>query len=388
LPQKKNMTEPSQSVLKLPAEGHSKRGISRHIPALDGIRGIAILLVFFYHFNGSHKSANLVVRTWTGLADTGWVGVDLFFVLSGFLITGILFDTAHERAKVKNFYARRSLRIFPLYYGVLLVFLLLTPVLQLHWKPGHLLYFVYLSNMMPILTPGLQSPGPGMMAGHLWSLAVEEQFYLIWPFIVWHIGKRKKLLQVCLLIMLGTLILRVILVCCGVGFGYIFPLLPTRIDSLVCGGAAALLARGPAPSRLPVRPVLVVSGVLTLGVFLGMSFTSFATQILATVGYTVIAIFFAGLVFCAQQGRGLIARIGSLRSLRFFGRYSYGLYMYHGFLFPYLISFVHPIQRFLGSEILGGMIVVIVSLGMTLGIAMLSYNFFEAPILKLKKRFA
>src|ERR1700761_8041685 len=122
---------------------------SRHYPALDGLRGIAILAVFCYHFGGGSKSSNWLIQAWSSIADTGWMGVDLFFVLSGFLITGILYDTAHKPHRVRNFYARRSLRIFPLYYGVLLLFLLLTPVLQLHWKPGHLLYFFYLSNMMP-----------------------------------------------------------------------------------------------------------------------------------------------------------------------------------------------------------------------------------------------
>src|ERR1035441_8464452 len=171
-----------------------KEAKARHYPALDGLRGVAILAVFFYHFAGGQSSRNIFVQIWSGVAGIGWMGVDLFFVLSGFLITGILFDTAHKQAKVRNFYARRSLRIFPLYYGVLLVFLLLTPVLPLHWRPGHLLYFFYLSNVMPILTPGLSSPGPKMVVGHLWSLAVEEQFYLIWPFIVWYVKDRRKLL--------------------------------------------------------------------------------------------------------------------------------------------------------------------------------------------------
>lgn len=380
--------ETSESVLKRPVQGRAQSARTSHYPALDGIRGIAILLVFFYHFNSSQQSANVVIRIWTSLAGAGWIGVDLFFVLSGFLITGILFDTAHEKSRVKNFYARRSLRIFPLYYGVLLAFLVLTPVLHLHWKAGHLLYFLYLSNMMPILTPGLQSPGPAMMAGHLWSLAVEEQFYLMWPSIVWLVGGRRRLLTVCVAIMAGTLILRTILVFRGVGFGYIYPILPTRIDSLVCGGAAALLARGPSPATLPIKVVSVVSGVLTLGVLLCMRFTNIGNQILATFGYTVIAVFFACIVLFAQQNRGWVGRIGGHRILRFFGRYSYGLYMYHGFLFIYLVMLVHPLQKLLGSEFLGGAIIVVLSLGMTLGIAMLSYHYFEAPILRLKRRFA
>jgi peptidoglycan/LPS O-acetylase OafA/YrhL len=371
-----------------PTETKSRTDSARHYLALDGLRGIAILAVFFYHFGGGQRSSNLVIRIWSSLADTGWMGVDLFFVLSGFLITGILFDTAHKSHKVRNFYARRSLRIFPLYYGVLFAFLLLTPVLQLHWRAGHLLYFVYLSNMMPVFTPGLASPGHNMMVGHLWSLAVEEQFYLVWPFIVWWIKDRKKLLWVCLAIMVGALLLRVILVYRGVGFGYIYPILPTRIDTLVCGGAAALLARGPSPDRLPVRATLLLSGIGALVVLLVMRSSNIGNQVLATVGYTIFAVFFAGLVLCAQQDRGWIAPIGRLSFLRFFGRYSYGLYMYHGLLFVALVSLAHPIQRFFHSELLGGVVLVGSALGITIAVAMLSFHYFEAPILKLKKRFA
>jgi len=241
---------------------------------------------------------------------------------------------------------------------------------------------------MPIFAPGLFSPGPKMMVGHLWSLAVEEQFYLIWPFVVWHVRDRKKLLQVSLGIMVAALILRIGLVYHGVSFGYIYPILPTRIDTLVCGGIAALLVRGPSPERLPVKRVLVASGLLVLALVLSMRFTSYGNQVLATFGYTAVAVCFACLIFCAQQGRGWIVPIGELRFLQFFGRYSYGLYMYHGLLFIFLVQLAHPIQRFVHSELLGGAILVIASLGITLGAAVLSYHYFEAPILKLKNRFS
>jgi peptidoglycan/LPS O-acetylase OafA/YrhL len=371
----------------LPVASEPKGDSNRHYPALDGLRGIAILAVFCYHFSGGQTSSNWLIETWSSIAETGWLGVDLFFVLSGFLITGILYDTAHRPNRVRNFYARRSLRIFPIYYGVLLLFLALTPVLGLHWKPGHLLYFFYLSNMMPILTPGLGSPGHWMIVGHLWSLAVEEQFYLVWPFIVWHVRDRRTLLRVSLSIMAGALILRLILVSRGISYGYIFPMLPTRIDTLVCGGITALLVRGPSPQRLPLRSVLLVSGIASLVLLVCMRFTAYGNQLLDTFGYTIVAVCFACLVFSAQQGRGAIARIGRLHFLQFFGRYSYGLYLYHGLLFVFLVQLVRPCQRLLHSDLIGGVVVVVASLGITLGAAMLSYHCFEAPLLRLKKRF-
>jgi peptidoglycan/LPS O-acetylase OafA/YrhL len=370
-----------------PDESKPKGESSQHYPALDGLRGIAILAVFCYHFGGGRTSSNWLIDIWSSLADTGWMGVDLFFVLSGFLITGILYDTAHLPNRVRNFYARRSLRIFPIYYGILLLFLALTPVLGLHWKPGHLLYFFYLSNMMPIFAPGLASPGHWMMVGHLWSLAVEEQFYLVWPFIVWHVRDRRTLLRVSLSIMAAALILRLVLVSRGVSYGYIFPILPTRIDTLVCGGIAALLVRGSSPRCLPLRGVLLASGFASLALLFGMRFTTHGNQLLDTFGYTIIAICFACLVFSAQQGRGLIARIGRFHFLQFFGRYSYGLYLYHGLLFVFLVQLVRPVQRLLHSDLMGGVVVVVASLAITLGAAMLSYHYFEAPLLKLKKRF-
>lgn len=370
-----------------PAEKKFESGSGRHYPALDGLRGIAILAVFCYHFGGGRTSSNWLIRAWSSFAETGWIGVDLFFVLSGFLITGILYDTAHRPNRIKNFYARRSLRIFPLYYGILLFFLVLTPVLHLHWTPGHLLYFFYLSNMMPILTPSLDSPGHWMMVGHLWSLAVEEQFYLVWPFIVWHVRDRRTLLMVSLAIVAATLMLRLVLVARGVSFNLIFPILPTRIDTLVCGGVAALLVRGPAPERLPIQSVLLVSGPAVLALLLCMHFTTRGDEILGSFGYTIVAICFACLVFCAQQNRGLLAHLGRAKFLQFFGRYSYGLYMYHGLLFIFFVELVRPVQRVVHSDLLGGAIVVVASLGITLGTAVLSYHYFEAPLLKLKKRF-
>ena len=110
--------------------------------------------------------------------------------------------------------------------------------------------------------------------------------------------------------------------------------------------------------------------------------------VIATVGYTAIAIFCGCLVYCAQQGRGWIAAVCSQAWLRFFGRYSYGLYIYHGLLVVFLFPLVYPIQRLVHSVFVGSILYLLLSLGLTLGIAMMSYHFFEAPILGLKKRFA
>jgi len=361
---------------------------SRHYPALDGLRGVAILAVFFSHFGGGHKSTNFVIRIWSHIADAGWMGVDLFFVLSGFLITGILLDTAHRENKVKNFYARRALRIFPVFYGVLFGCLLLTPILHLHWRAGHLFYFFYLSNMIPVFAPGLPAPGTSVDLIHLWSLAVEEQFYLLWPFVVWLVKDRTILLRICVAIMASALVLRIALLAFGVDPLIVYSLLFTRADSLICGSALAILVRGPARESLPVKWILPLSGALVVSLFLITGSGSHETMLISTLGFTAIAIFCGCLVYRAQQGKGWIATLGKLTWLRFFGRYSYGLYIYHGLLVVFLLPLVYPIQRLVHSVFWGSILYLLLSLGLTLGIAMMSYHFFEAPILRLKERFS
>ena len=167
-------------------------------PALDGIRTIAFLMVFFQHYSSI---------TW------GWAGVDIFFVLSGFLITGILFQTRDRPHRFSTFYTRRVLRIFPLYYGVFAVLLLLTPLLHFQWNRYWLFWVFHLGNYLrgfsPSSFPGTSSlvrygalpsrfPWLWVNAGHFWSLCVEEQFYLVWPVVVFSVRRVKPLLAICL----------------------------------------------------------------------------------------------------------------------------------------------------------------------------------------------
>ena len=355
--------------------------------ALDGLRGVAIITVFLSHFGGGHQSKNVAVHLWSVIADAGWVGVDLFFVLSGFLITGILYDTAHDPARIKKFYARRALRIFPIFYGVLFALLLLTPLLHLQWAPGHILYFVYLSNMMPIFTPHLRPLGAHVELVHLWSLAVEEQFYLLWPWVVWLVKDRVQLLRISLIGITFALVLRFALVFHGEDPFIIYSLLFTRADSLLCGGALALFVRGPKSDWMPVRTVLVVSTVCVAAVFAYAGSGHPTSRPVQTVGFTFLAILCTCLVYLAQQGRGWIVSIGELPVLRFFGRYSYGLYLYHALLFGWLFPKVYWLQGAVHSVLLGGILYVSLALGLSVLLAVASYHLFEERILRLKRYF-
>jgi peptidoglycan/LPS O-acetylase OafA/YrhL len=371
-----------------PDKGTKRVGTRQHYLALDGLRGAAVLAVFLYHFGGgSHAPTTLPVRLYLIVVHSGWLGVDLFFVLSGFLITGILYDTAHKDSRIKNFYARRALRIFPLFYGVLFGFLLLTPVLHLHWQAGHAFYFLYLYNMMPWLAPNLGSPGPAMMLNHFWSLSVEEQFYLLWPFVVWFVPDRRKLLWIAVALMAFALGSRLYIVLYVGTQDTMLGLLQTRADSLLFGAAVALLVRGPSGRSLPATPVAIVSGLLSLLVLWRGQISFHHSQLIGTVGYTTIGIFFSCIVYWAQTEENWVTRIFSASFLRFFGRYSYGLYVYQGLLMIFIIPYVHTVQRLVHSEAIGGVLFIFLALGLLVSISMLSFHLFEEPILRLKKHF-
>ena len=365
----------------------SPRRAPAHCPALDGLRGMAILAVMFYHFSGGYKGTNPLLRAWSGMVGAGWMGVDLFFVLSGFLITGILYDTALAENRTKNFYARRALRIFPLFYGILFLLLILTPVLHLHWQAAHALYFVYLGNITGLVAPNLAPIRANVGLGHLWSLAVEEQFYMLWPFVVWNVHNRRRLLQIITLVLVLAPVLRLLLLYKGMNVVSIGYLLFTRADSLLIGGAVALLVRGPAWDSLPATTVFWVS-LACLALVLVASGGPQEGPWMTTIGYTSIAVCSACLVYMAQAGETVVNRIFSAGFLRFFGRYSYGLYVYHGLFFVYLRSKAGSLQGYVHSSLQAQFLMVLLGFGVSLGLAMLSFHFFEAPILKLKARFA
>ena len=152
-----------------------------------------------------------------------FVGVDLFYVLSGFLITGILFDSLESPHYFRNFYVRRALRIFPIFYGFFLLLFLATPLFRLHWHWNLLTYFFYFGNIYtPLADLAKGNPTtvdyvwhgvshPIVNIGHLWSLCVEEQFYLIWPALIWWIRGRRKLMNFCIVVCVLTLLLRIAL---------------------------------------------------------------------------------------------------------------------------------------------------------------------------------
>lgn len=326
------------------------------------------------------------------LCDGGWMGVDLFFVLSGFLITGILLDTRELPGYFTNFYARRALRIFPLYYTMLAVLFLLTPWLHLQWHRGHIAYVFYAGNIAYNLNPSLAEVHPTLSFLHLWSLAVEEQFYLIWPLMVLLVSSRRRLTWICAGLSLGGLALRVSLLLWlprGDAYEWCYAQLPTHMDGMLYGALAATWIR-----TLPLEQTLrrartilpYALGTLVLAIAIGgIDFDSITMMVL---GFPALAATFACLVLLALQNASLVNRLGKMRALRFIGRYSYGMYVYHILFWPGLAWIQRWLQGRLHSTVLGGVSFVLLMLGGTMVVSVASYELYERQWLRLKRRFA
>jgi peptidoglycan/LPS O-acetylase OafA/YrhL len=224
----------------------------KHIKALDGLRGIAILLVLVHHLLQYRQDPSLLGRIINGVAGVGWSGVSLFFVLSGFLITGILFDSKGGENYFRNFYARRTLRIFPLYY----LFVLLCTVVFPLWsvtaaaKPADSswMWWCYLGNYHYAFH---HSTSEGWLNA-FWSLAVEEHFYLIWPAFVFLLNRVTLMRVAACCMVLGECCRAYFILHHNVYAPYVWT--PCRMDDLALGALVALAVRG-ADGLAPIRRV-------------------------------------------------------------------------------------------------------------------------------------
>jgi peptidoglycan/LPS O-acetylase OafA/YrhL len=359
----------------------------QHLKSLDGLRGLAILLVFFNHFYPPYANDPL----WQ-LSKVGWLGVDLFFVLSGFLITGILYDTLEQPRFFRNFYARRALRLFPVYIAVVSI------VLALNWFAGGrptvwaIPFFIYASNIVHDhkLPLGIIS---GIEVSHLWSLALEEQFYMFWPLAVFFAKTKRQILWLCLAGSLFAFILRFIALAHPhhlIGTPYLE--LPMRLDNLLAGGAIAILlrtARGPA-LLTPLRLYAGMGfGLLVIGLC-SLTRASPYSPRMAHYGFLADAIAFASLIALALQPRSWASRLGNVAWLRTFGRYSYGLYLIHFLPKPEVERLTNWLQQRLGQwpGHIAGIFLFAAYVALALGVAALSYHSLELPLLRLKKYFA
>jgi peptidoglycan/LPS O-acetylase OafA/YrhL len=366
-------------------------------PALDGLRAIAVTLVFLEHYGGG-SHGGVFLQWFNRLRVFGSAGVSLFFVLSGFLITGILYDTQSSKHFFKNFYTRRSLRIFPIFYLVIVICLILTPILHFQLQWGHLSFLFYLGNIFANSNWSLYElnspthPALSINLGHFWSLFVEEQFYLIWPVVVFLVRDRVKLLRLSLTVVALVLLLRVAMVSFlpfEVAERLGFRMLPTRADDLLLGAALALLLRGPnAQKWLKASWVFFAGGLAAYALLSFWRGTfSFYDPYTLTIGLDFVSFASAGLIGLAIQSNTFVFRVFSLRPLRTLGKYSYGFYIYHMLFSKGRIFFLLWCESYFHSMMIGGLVFAFTSFIVTFIVSGVSYEFYEKRFLSMKSKF-
>ncbi|HEX4310718.1 MAG TPA: acyltransferase [Acidobacteriaceae bacterium] len=395
------ISSPSPKVIAAPP---APALFSGRIPILDGIRGIAVLVVMMFHFwiVAWAGGGSIWERAYDYVAGMGWIGVDLFFVLSGFLITGILYDSRQFPHYFRIFYGRRTLRIFPLYYAALTIFFLIGPLVLTHiHRPTladlqsgltvKLFAWTYLLNWYEGFKGWAVVAHP---LQHFWSLAVEEQFYLVWPFLVLKLARR-RLMGVCVGLIALALLLRAVLYWLHLPFAaYLWTL--CRADSLAIGGIVALAARDPQDWKtlvmwarrlaLPALGALILGRILNPGCTVGPGDTP--TLFMNTFELTLTGIFFAACIAVAVASRPqtLGHRLVASPLLRFFGKYSYCLYICH---LPVIVVFAkaglnstHLMTR-LHNQLLSALVVNAVAFAVSTAIAVASWHLYEKQWLKL-----
>jgi len=345
--------------------------LPNHIPQLDVLRGIAVLDVMLYHI--TDIAPNLHLRP---LFRLGYTGVDLFFVLSGFLITGILVRTRDNEGYFTNFYARRVLRIWPLYYALLLFTFVLLPAIQPQLK-GAIFTQSHPWQSFPFFLQNL------MLNGHAydtlrvtWSLAIEEQFYLAWPIVVWLAPRR----------MLKPLAVSALLLSVALRWSVVYGLIPalniytntlTRLDGLALGAFLALWIPEMRTRTVKWAGLAVMAVAVPLTVAMAKLHEGHWSF------YSLVALSFAGLLCVAVN----IPRAANLEFLKYTGKISYCLYLVHVPICSFTTSpRVHQLLM-MRSPVWSDAVLFLVSLVLCYAVASASWHFFESRILRLKSRF-
>ncbi|ADB18424.1 acyltransferase 3 [Pirellula staleyi DSM 6068] len=359
-----------------------------HIPALDAIRGLAIVVVTLYRFGGgAPDAARSLEPSW--LVHSLSHGVDLFFVLSGFLITGILFDAKEQPHYFRNFYARRTLRIFPLYYFALALSLVVLPLvggsIAAAFSPiaeDQLWLWLYGGNVLQSLR-GEWCLGP---LNHFWSLAVEEHFYLVWPLVIFSLS-RTWAMRVCLATAVAATIARVVWIKAGGNMVAVEVFTLLRLDALSIGSFLALAMRSPEGFKLITRLAWPLLGLAAL-VMAVMAAKSMRLLGLPMLGWATLSGLLIVVAVTAREG-SWIAGVAKSPVLRFFSRYSYGMYVYQNLLIPILAPLVTAplLAATLGSDAGGQLVYCAIMCAATTVVAMASFHWLEEPLLKLKRFF-
>jgi len=360
------------------------RDLPVHVPALDGIRGLAVLFVV-----ASHLPVLLsyqAVTPWNflnRLLSGGFLGVDIFFVLSGFLITSLLLmeRSNHARISLPRFYARRALRLLPALYLLLAVDLVISVFekssLSGQWNETwtSLLYLNNWYYVWPWLRHGSLNFESNL--GHLWSLAVEEQFYLIWPMVLMLLLKlrRTKVLSplVIVLFISAIVLRRTALWHAHVFWMVILIRTDARLDSLLIGALLALFYRYVVVNKT----VLKLFAYAALPLFIVIAYQGPNSSFFYTSGFTLVAVVVLVMILASVEQAWLVCQVLEQSWLRFIGRISYGIYLWHFVVFTFLSK-----HFFVGPRAIR----ILIGLSITLAITMTSWYLVEQPALRLKNR--
>jgi peptidoglycan/LPS O-acetylase OafA/YrhL len=370
--------------------GLAKRMVSQskdRVLALDGIRGLALLMVMFFHLGMHCFTVEVVGKLPSKVFLIGASGVELFFVLSGFLITGILLDQKRTPSRYfSRFYVRRCFRIFPLYFSVLAIVLVVLPNLfdircvdTVRGNPVHL--WIYTTNLW-VSWRNDWCYGP---LNHFWSVAIEEQFYVVWPLVVFALSIH-RLFRLCVLALIAFVSMRI---CCSlmqIGDATEKAFTLFRMDGLLLGAIAAIMVRSITElTKLHVmfRWFMIMFICLYAGsLILGENDYTIRYTLTSGIGMFMI------LATLSSRSGSIERTLLESRLLRSLGKYSYAMYLFQGpliaILFPYL-AYLHVIG--LGNQsVLAASIQFTTLFALTYGLAVLSWYYCESPFLNLGRK--
>jgi peptidoglycan/LPS O-acetylase OafA/YrhL len=373
------------------------RELTGRLPELDGLRGVAIgmVLVFHYFQLTCSTQPGTIGAYLQAAAGLTWSGVDLFFVLSGFLIGGILLDARSSTNYFQVFYTRRFFRIVPIYAAVLLVF----PALVAAGQRIHSDGFNWLTdNSLPwysywTFTQNFWMAHAGNLGGNTlaitWSLAIEEQFYLTLPLLVRLFPGR----QLTMWVLAGIAAAPAIRVCLGLMWHHNwvarFVLMPGRADALLLGVLAAILLRD-ARWRERIQRSGRLFAILIPILLLGLAgLTKWSANVgsaaVQSVGYTWLALFYVSvLVYALTRPKSMVSRALRFKWLGWLGGIAYGVYLLHQMMQGMFFALLWRTEPL----ITGGktLLTAVAALVLTLVIARLSWNFFERPLVRIGHR--
>jgi len=355
----------------IPAIKPSRSG---YLPYLDGLRGIAILMVLVYHAHGP-------------LFKGGYIGVDIFFVLSGFLITSLLIKEWDRTGRIGlgHFYMRRALRLIPAVVALLVVFLAVSWFVSDDFRRcvrDALIVLFYAANWV-------RATGENLYAlGHTWSLSIEEQFYLLWPLMFVGLRKAKlsrpSLAWLLLAAAVASAIARIVLHFNGASDERLYNGLDTHADGLLLGCSLAFFLTESRLESLATRAWVKPAGFAAMATLLAISLVvKDDAAVMFLGGFFVVVVAAAVVIIDLQSRANTVARkVTEWPALVKLGRISYGVYLWHFPIYKVLFdlrkqygwSARWPLYLFVGGPI-------------AIGVAVVSYRFLEIPFLRLKKKF-